>query len=239
MWRSKSVHLVRSLVTVLFCWMICRVPEGVQWEREGWLGRLVNSALGNIKPGKMDHWEAGTDDGSNPLCSSCFCSVPMMGTHMPMAGDMNGLSPTQALPPPLSMPSTSHCTPPPPYPTDCSLVRWVHSMCPWGPVLSNSGWRRVDSLRVHDTAGRKKKGRKQPFLWWQFNTVTSDLWSGQQCCIKEKHNDLHGKKWKCELIGISFFMPVSPHLHLHPPKLLHGQLGPSNWCSGLGFPEGQ
>ncbi|XP_063194213.1 tumor protein 63 isoform X2 [Chroicocephalus ridibundus] len=50
-------------------------------------------------------------------------NIPMMGTHMAMTGDMNGLSPTQALPPPLSMPSTSHCTPPPPYPTDCSIVR--------------------------------------------------------------------------------------------------------------------
>ncbi|XP_010957543.1 tumor protein 63 isoform X2 [Camelus dromedarius] len=52
-------------------------------------------------------------------------NIPMMSTHMPMAGDMNGLSPTQALPPPLSMPSTSHCTPPPPYPTDCSLVSFL------------------------------------------------------------------------------------------------------------------
>ncbi|XP_028925368.1 tumor protein 63 isoform X1 [Ornithorhynchus anatinus] len=52
-------------------------------------------------------------------------NIPMMGTHMPMAGDMNGLSPTQALPPPLSMPSTSHCTPPPPYPTDCSIVSFL------------------------------------------------------------------------------------------------------------------
>uniref|UniRef100_A0A8C9P0H7 Cellular tumor antigen p53 n=1 Tax=Spermophilus dauricus TaxID=99837 RepID=A0A8C9P0H7_SPEDA len=31
-------------------------------------------------------------------------NIPMMSTHMPMAGDMNGLSPAQALPPPLSMP---------------------------------------------------------------------------------------------------------------------------------------
>ncbi|XP_067417163.1 tumor protein 63 isoform X2 [Emydura macquarii macquarii] len=52
-------------------------------------------------------------------------NIPMMGTHMAMAGDMNGLSPTQVLPPPLSMPSTSHCTPPPPYPTDCSIVSFL------------------------------------------------------------------------------------------------------------------
>ncbi|XP_038273102.1 tumor protein 63 isoform X2 [Dermochelys coriacea] len=52
-------------------------------------------------------------------------NIPMMGTHMAMAGDMNGLSPTQALPPSLSMPSTSHCTPPPPYPTDCSIVSFL------------------------------------------------------------------------------------------------------------------
>ncbi|XP_073214834.1 tumor protein 63 isoform X2 [Lepidochelys kempii] len=52
-------------------------------------------------------------------------NIPMMGTHMAMAGDMNGLSPTQTLPPSLSMPSTSHCTPPPPYPTDCSIVSFL------------------------------------------------------------------------------------------------------------------
>ncbi|XP_053930397.1 tumor protein 63 isoform X2 [Cuculus canorus] len=52
-------------------------------------------------------------------------NIPMMGTHMAMTSDMNGLSPTQALPPPLSMPSTSHCTPPPPYPTDCSIVSFL------------------------------------------------------------------------------------------------------------------
>ncbi|XP_041261736.1 tumor protein 63 isoform X2 [Onychostruthus taczanowskii] len=52
-------------------------------------------------------------------------NIPMMGTHMAMTGDMNGLSPTQALPPPLSMPSTSHCTPPPPYPSDCSIVSFL------------------------------------------------------------------------------------------------------------------
>ncbi|KAM6160140.1 tumor protein 63 isoform 2-T2 [Erethizon dorsatum] len=56
---------------------------------------------------------------------SMGANIPMMSTHMPMAGDMNGLSPTQALPPPLSMPSTSHCTPPPPYPTDCSIVSFL------------------------------------------------------------------------------------------------------------------
>ncbi|XP_060130238.1 tumor protein 63 isoform X6 [Zootoca vivipara] len=54
---------------------------------------------------------------------SMGANIPMMGAHMAMAGDMNGLSPTQTLPPTLSMPSTSHCTPPPPYPTDCSIVR--------------------------------------------------------------------------------------------------------------------
>ncbi|ELW50906.1 Tumor protein 63 [Tupaia chinensis] len=52
-------------------------------------------------------------------------NIPMMGTHMPMAGDVNGLSPTQALPPSLSLPPTSHCTPPPPYPTDCSIVSFL------------------------------------------------------------------------------------------------------------------
>ncbi|XP_044312135.1 tumor protein 63 isoform X2 [Varanus komodoensis] len=56
---------------------------------------------------------------------SMGANIPMMGTHMAMAGDMNGLSPTQTLPPPLSMPSTSHCTPPPPYPTDCSIVSFL------------------------------------------------------------------------------------------------------------------
>ncbi|XP_028587667.1 tumor protein 63 isoform X3 [Podarcis muralis] len=56
---------------------------------------------------------------------SMGANIPMMGAHMAMAGDMNGLSPTQTLPPTLSMPSTSHCTPPPPYPTDCSIVSFL------------------------------------------------------------------------------------------------------------------
>ncbi|XP_015682018.1 tumor protein 63 [Protobothrops mucrosquamatus] len=56
---------------------------------------------------------------------SMGANIPMMGGHMTMAGDMNGLSPTQTLAPPLSMPSTSHCTPPPPYPTDCSIVSFL------------------------------------------------------------------------------------------------------------------
>uniref|UniRef100_A0A8C5PDH2 Tumor protein 63 (p63) n=1 Tax=Leptobrachium leishanense TaxID=445787 RepID=A0A8C5PDH2_9ANUR len=60
-------------------------------------------------------------------------NIAMMGTHMPMTGDLNGLSPSQTLPQSLSMPSTSHCTPPPPYPSDCSissfLVRLGCSSC--------------------------------------------------------------------------------------------------------------
>uniref|UniRef100_A0A4W3GUA1 Tumor protein 63-like n=1 Tax=Callorhinchus milii TaxID=7868 RepID=A0A4W3GUA1_CALMI len=44
----------------------------------------------------------------------------MMGNPMQMNGDLNGLSPTQGLPP---MPTTSHCTPPPPYPSDNSISR--------------------------------------------------------------------------------------------------------------------
>lgn len=106
--------------------MRCRALEGMKWKR--WLKRKPGR-LGTLNQTRWTTRMLVHDDGSNPLCSSCFCSVPMMGTHMPVAGDMNGLSPTQTLPPPLSMPSTSHCTPPPPYPTDCSLVRWVHRMC--------------------------------------------------------------------------------------------------------------
>nr|XP_025040036.1 tumor protein 63 [Pelodiscus sinensis] len=55
-------------------------------------------------------------------------NMPMMGAHMAMGGDMNGLSPTQGLPPSLSMPSTSHSTFPPPLP--CSfLARLGCSSC--------------------------------------------------------------------------------------------------------------
>ncbi|XP_041038633.1 tumor protein 63 isoform X3 [Carcharodon carcharias] len=45
----------------------------------------------------------------------------MMNVPMQMNGDMNGLSPTQGLPSPMA--STSHCTPPPPYPSDNSISR--------------------------------------------------------------------------------------------------------------------
>ncbi|XP_043558485.1 tumor protein 63 isoform X3 [Chiloscyllium plagiosum] len=44
--------------------------------------------------------------------------VPQM-----MNGDMNGLSPTQGLPSPMA--STSHCTPPPPYPSDNSISSFL------------------------------------------------------------------------------------------------------------------
>ncbi|KAM9315612.1 tumor protein 63 [Gastrophryne carolinensis] len=51
-------------------------------------------------------------------------SIPMM-SHMSLPGDLNGLSPPQTLPPSLSMASTSHCTPPPPYPSDCSIASFL------------------------------------------------------------------------------------------------------------------
>ncbi|KAG8581558.1 hypothetical protein GDO81_007717 [Engystomops pustulosus] len=57
----------------------------------------------------------------NAMSDGMGSNIPMMSAHMPMAGDLNGLSPPQTLPPSLSMTSTSHCTPPPPYPTDCSI----------------------------------------------------------------------------------------------------------------------
>ncbi|KAM8953825.1 tumor protein 63 isoform 4-T4 [Pelodytes ibericus] len=69
----------------------------------------------------------------NAMSDGMGANISMMGTHMPMPGDLNGLSPSQTLPPSLSMPSTSHCTPPPPYPSDCSissfLVRLGCSSC--------------------------------------------------------------------------------------------------------------
>ncbi|XP_066565289.1 tumor protein 63 isoform X2 [Amia ocellicauda] len=59
--------------------------------------------------------------------------APMMGTHIPMSSDMSTLSPTHALQPQLPMVPSSHCTPPPPYPTDSSissfLVRLGCSAC--------------------------------------------------------------------------------------------------------------
>ncbi|XP_069068892.1 tumor protein 63 isoform X1 [Pleurodeles waltl] len=60
-----------------------------------------------------------------PLPDGMGANISMMGSHMPMTGDLNGISPTQQLPASLSMPSTSHCTPPPPYPTDCSISSFL------------------------------------------------------------------------------------------------------------------
>ncbi|XP_056421423.1 tumor protein 63 isoform X8 [Hyla sarda] len=57
----------------------------------------------------------------NAMTDGMGSNIPMMTAHMPMAGDLNGLSPPQSLPPSLSMSTASHCTPPPPYPTDCSI----------------------------------------------------------------------------------------------------------------------
>ncbi|KAM4041255.1 tumor protein 63 isoform 7-T7 [Anomaloglossus baeobatrachus] len=61
----------------------------------------------------------------NAMSDAMGSNIPMMSAHLPMAGDLNGLSPPQTLPPSLSMTSTSHCTPPPPYPTDCSISSFL------------------------------------------------------------------------------------------------------------------
>lgn len=50
---------------------------------------------------------------------------PMVGTHIPMNADMSSLSPTHALQPQLPLMPTSHCTPPPPYPMDSSISRYL------------------------------------------------------------------------------------------------------------------
>lgn len=50
---------------------------------------------------------------------------PMMGTHIPMNADMSSLSPTHALQPQLPLVPSSHCTPPPPYPMDSSISRYL------------------------------------------------------------------------------------------------------------------
>ncbi|XP_031757887.1 tumor protein 63 isoform X6 [Xenopus tropicalis] len=61
----------------------------------------------------------------NAMSDGMGANIPMMSTHMPMTSDLNGLSPSQTLPPSLSLPSTSHCTPPPPYPSDCSIASFL------------------------------------------------------------------------------------------------------------------
>ncbi|MBN3288911.1 P63 protein, partial [Polyodon spathula] len=56
--------------------------------------------------------------------------APIMGSHIPMGSDMSALSPTQAVQSQLPMqPLSSHCTPPPPYPTDSSISRLGCSSC--------------------------------------------------------------------------------------------------------------
>lgn len=54
---------------------------------------------------------------------------PMMGTHLPMSADMSSLSPTHALQPQLPLVPSSHCTPPPPYPMDSSISRYLARTC--------------------------------------------------------------------------------------------------------------
>ncbi|XP_058890290.1 tumor protein 63-like isoform X4 [Acipenser ruthenus] len=52
--------------------------------------------------------------------------APIMGSHIPMGSDMSALSPTQAVQSQLPMqPLSSHCTPPPPYPTDSSISSFL------------------------------------------------------------------------------------------------------------------
>ncbi|XP_059923076.1 tumor protein 63 isoform X2 [Gadus macrocephalus] len=51
--------------------------------------------------------------------------TPMMGTHLPMSGDLSSLSPSHGLQPQLPMVPSSHCTPPPPYPMDSSIASFL------------------------------------------------------------------------------------------------------------------
>ncbi|XP_036409938.1 tumor protein 63-like isoform X1 [Megalops cyprinoides] len=51
--------------------------------------------------------------------------TPVMSSHIPMASDMGGLSPTSALQSQLPMMPSSHCTPPPPYPIDSSISSFL------------------------------------------------------------------------------------------------------------------
>ncbi|XP_048832771.1 tumor protein 63-like isoform X4 [Brienomyrus brachyistius] len=51
--------------------------------------------------------------------------APMMSTHIPMGTDMTTLSPTHTLQSQLPMVPASHCTPPPPYPMDCSISSFL------------------------------------------------------------------------------------------------------------------
>lgn len=157
-----------------------------------------------------------------------------------MAGDMNGLSPTQALPPPLSMPSTSHCTPPPPYPTDCSLVRWVHGMCPPGGLSSVTLGGGGQTLSEFIT----QLGEKASSPSYGGRSALSSLICGVVSSVYLRKSTLirTGGKWKCELLGISLSMPVSPHLHLPASSsltVLYGlsrclQTGAQGWGSKKG-----
>ncbi|XP_030071448.1 tumor protein 63 isoform X1 [Microcaecilia unicolor] len=97
-------------------------------------------------------------------------NIPLMGTHMPMTNDLNGLSPTQTLPPSLSVPSTSHCTPPPPYPTDCSissfLARLGCSSClDYFTTQGLTTIYQIEHYSIDDLASLKIPEQFRPLIW--------------------------------------------------------------------------
>lgn len=73
----------------------------------------------------VTHTHTHTGDAELSAAPLVSAVSPMMGTHLPMSADMSSLSPTHALQPQLPLVPSSHCTPPPPYPMDSSISRYL------------------------------------------------------------------------------------------------------------------
>lgn len=87
---------------------------------------LHTSREGGVERGGREGGRGGGKPQSSQSKAAPFVSAvtPMMGSHLPM-NDLSSLSPTHALQAQMPLVPSSHCTPPPPYPMDSSIARYL------------------------------------------------------------------------------------------------------------------
>ncbi|XP_023658508.1 tumor protein 63-like isoform X6 [Paramormyrops kingsleyae] len=96
--------------------------------------------------------------------------APMMSTHIPMGTDMTTLSPTHTLQSQLPMVPASHCTPPPPYPMDCTissfLLRLGCSAClDYFTAQGLTNIYQIENYNIEDLSRLKIPAEFQHVIW--------------------------------------------------------------------------
>uniref|UniRef100_A0A3B3SVX9 Tumor protein 63 (p63) n=1 Tax=Paramormyrops kingsleyae TaxID=1676925 RepID=A0A3B3SVX9_9TELE len=105
-----------------------------------------------------------------PASMSGGLMAPMMSTHIPMGTDMTTLSPTHTLQSQLPMVPASHCTPPPPYPMDCTissfLLRLGCSAClDYFTAQGLTNIYQIENYNIEDLSRLKIPAEFQHVIW--------------------------------------------------------------------------